>query len=111
MADKIQSDSVTVFQRPTYFVLATLFASPFAGGLGLFVVAWMYHKPQLLTYLLIPCMFFWPILAVVAFFGFIFVAVGLFRTPRYSILLVIDLLFIVGFGILGWKLISSIGPG
>jgi hypothetical protein len=111
MADNnVKNEAPNHGKKLAYVVLATTCVLPFAAGLGLFTVAWLYHKPQLLAYLVVACMFGSPVLGLLALAGFFFTCFAWGENPRYYILWVIYLLFIVGFVILGVKILAGVGP-
>jgi hypothetical protein len=108
--ENVKDEAPIGSKKLAYFVLATICVLPFAAGLGLFAVGFLYHKPQLLTYFVVVCMFGSPVLGVLALAGFFFTCFAWKENPRYYILWIVYLLFIVGFVIVGLKSLAGLGP-
>jgi hypothetical protein len=85
------------------FVLATICTVPFTVGLGLYAIFLMSHKEQFINYVVLACMFGWPVLAPLAIIGLIFIVLSWIWSPHYCrLFLIFYALFIIGFVTLGY---------
>jgi len=110
MAEEGKDDSGSKRTGTTSFVLSLLCTLPFAAMLGLFAVAWVFGKPQLLNYLIVPCLFGWPVLVFIAIVGLISIVCALFQHPKLYPLLILCALVIVGFMAFWYYGITHLGP-
>ena len=83
------------------FWLATICALPFGIVLAVFAAAWLFNKPQLFSEVIVPCMFVFPIILILAVVDLILIVVSWIRSPPYcKLFLFLYFLFIVGFMVL-----------
>lgn len=88
--------------RQTPFILATICTLPFAVGLGLYAIFLLSHEEQFINFVVLACMYGWPLLAPLAVIGLTCVVFSWIWSPHYCrLFLILYAIFIVGFVTLG----------